>query len=128
MSICLIFCMLGNISCFLCRLLTFFKINFFKKFFQEHHQYVKQLDIDQDDCHCDVGPNLGPKLLQKLSADEKSRCKQVKGKELVLNINVMHHYCKTCVKRPLSKRPKIDWLDQLLLDAECPKGSILQYF
>ena len=29
-------CMLGNFSCFCCRLLTFFKINFFKKFFQKH--------------------------------------------------------------------------------------------
>ena len=30
-------CMLGNFSCFCCRLLNFFKINFFKNFFQEHH-------------------------------------------------------------------------------------------
>ena len=34
-------CMLGNFSCFCCRLLTFFKINFFQKFFQEHYQSVK---------------------------------------------------------------------------------------
>ena len=31
----LILVMLGNFSCFCCRLLTFLKINFFKKFFQE---------------------------------------------------------------------------------------------
>ena len=35
-------CMLGNFSCFCCRLLTFFKIFFFKKIFQEHYQSVKQ--------------------------------------------------------------------------------------
>ena len=29
------FCMLGNFSCFCCRLLTFFKIDFFEKFLQE---------------------------------------------------------------------------------------------
>ena len=35
-------CMLGNFSCFFCRLLIFFKINFFEKLFQEHYQSVKQ--------------------------------------------------------------------------------------
>ena len=34
-------CMLGNFSCFCCRLLTFFKFNFFKKFFQGHYHSVK---------------------------------------------------------------------------------------
>ena len=38
----LIFCMLCNFSCSCCRLLTLFKINFFKKFFHEHYQSVKQ--------------------------------------------------------------------------------------
>ena len=32
---------MGNFSCFCCRLLTFFKINFFKKYFQEHFHSVK---------------------------------------------------------------------------------------
>ena len=38
-------CIMDNFSCFCCRLLTFFKMNFFQKFFQEHHhdQSVKQL-------------------------------------------------------------------------------------
>ena len=41
-------------------------------------------------------------------------------------------YSKTCVKRPLSKRPKIDFQDKLSLNAgqsiaECSKRSILQY-
>ena len=33
---------LGNFSCFCCRLLAFFKINFFKKFFYKHYQSVKR--------------------------------------------------------------------------------------
>ena len=32
----------GYFSCFCCRLLPFFKINFFKKLFQKHFQSVKQ--------------------------------------------------------------------------------------
>ena len=35
-------CMLGNFSCFCCRLLTFFNINFFKKFFQKRCQSVNE--------------------------------------------------------------------------------------
>ena len=31
-------CILGNFSCFYCLLLTFFKFNFYKKFFQEYYQ------------------------------------------------------------------------------------------
>ena len=34
--------MLGNVSCFFCRLLTFFNINYFKKLFQKHFQSVKR--------------------------------------------------------------------------------------
>ena len=42
-------CLLGNFSCFfvVCRLLIFFKINFFEKFFREYHQSVKQLGNHQ---------------------------------------------------------------------------------
>ena len=35
-------CILGNFACF-CHLLTFLKINFFDKLFQEHNQSVKGL-------------------------------------------------------------------------------------
>ena len=43
------------------------------------------------------------------------------------------NYSKTCVKRPLSKRPKFVFktnhrLMQVRSIAECSKGSILQYF
>ena len=41
----------------------FFKINFFKKFFQEYHQSVKELDPDQ--ARRFFGPDLGPKLFEK---------------------------------------------------------------
>ena len=41
----------------------FFKIDFYKKFFQEHYQSVKGQDW------CSVGPDLGPNCLQRLSAD-----------------------------------------------------------
>ena len=40
-------CPLGNFSCFFCRLLIIFKINFFDKFFQEYHQNVGS-DLDQN--------------------------------------------------------------------------------
>ena len=38
----------GNFSCFCCPLLIFFKFNFFKNFFHEHYQSVKQFGSDQD--------------------------------------------------------------------------------
>ena len=57
-----------------------------------------------------------------------------KMRKLVLEIK----YSKTCVKRPLSKRPKIGFKDQLSLNAgqkycrmlqgSILQGSILQYF
>ena len=37
--------MLGNFSCFCCHRLTFFKINFFRKFYYEHYQSVKGLEL-----------------------------------------------------------------------------------
>ena len=55
----LIFCMLGNYSCFCCRLLTFFKMNFFKKIFQEHYQSVKQF-----------GSRSGPMFCQSWSGSK----------------------------------------------------------
>ena len=58
--------MLGKFSCFCCHLLTFFRINLYRKFFQERYQSVMI---------------LGPDLLvliwvqivcKRLSADNKS--------------------------------------------------------
>ena len=66
--------MLGNFSCFCCRLLTFFKIYqnliFQKKIFQEHYQCDRCVDPDQDQHF--VWPDLGPYFLQRLAADNKS--------------------------------------------------------
>ena len=67
--------MLGNFSCFCCRLLTFFKINFFKISFRETIRVPNSLDLNQDR-HC-VGPDLGPNCLQRLSADGKERVKYI---------------------------------------------------
>ena len=54
------------------------------------------------------------------------------SKTLTVSNNIKN-YSKTCVKRPLSKRPKIGFktnycLMQVKSIAECSKGSILQYF
>ena len=68
--------MLNNFSSFFfCRLQIFFKIIFFffKKFFQECHQSVKQFDPDQAQHF--IGPDLGPNCLQRLSADDTRRQK-----------------------------------------------------
>ena len=37
------FCVMRQFSCFFCRLLSVFKINFFRKFFTDHFQIVQQL-------------------------------------------------------------------------------------
>ena len=48
----LILCMVGNLSCFCCRLLTFFQ--------DLHFQKMKR----------SVGPDLGPNCLQRLSVED----------------------------------------------------------
>ena len=54
-------------------------------------------------------------------------------RKLVKQYKHLIRYRKTCVKRPLSRRPQIGFQDQLMLNAgqsiaECSEGSILQYF
>ena len=51
----------------ICRLLISFKINFFKKFFQDYHQ-----GVNRQGKHV-VRTDLGPNCLQTLSADDTSR-------------------------------------------------------
>ena len=58
-------------------LIFFFKINFFKSFVQKHTHNVKCLDPAKD-WHS-VGPDLAPDCLQRLLADNKSRCYQRKS-------------------------------------------------
>ena len=67
-------CMLGNFSCFCCRLLTFFKIILFEKFFQEHYQSDERFGSRS-------GPDLGPNCFQRLSADDKCSHWQGKSKD-----------------------------------------------
>ena len=53
-------CPQRNFSCFLiCCLLIFFKIKFFKNFFQEYHLIVEQT-VDPDQARCFVRPDLNP--------------------------------------------------------------------
>ena len=65
-------CMLGNFPFFCCHLLIFFKITFSKDSFMGSIRVSNGLDPDQD--RCSVVPDLGPNRLQRLSADNKSRC------------------------------------------------------
>ena len=62
-------CMLGDFSCSCCRLLTFFKINFFKNPIKNTIRLSNSLDPDQG--QHSVGPDLGPDCLQRLSAGGK---------------------------------------------------------
>ena len=50
----------------------FFKITFFKKFFQEHYQSVNQFGSRAG--LTSVGPDPIPNCLQRLSADDNSYC------------------------------------------------------
>ena len=62
--------MLGNFSCFLCRLLTFFsKLTFSKNRFRNTVRVSNSLDSDQD--QHSVGLDLGPNCLQKLPLAKK---------------------------------------------------------
>ena len=56
----------------LCRLLIYFKINFFEKFFQEYTIRVPN-SLDPDQARHFLGPDLGPNCFQRLSADDTSR-------------------------------------------------------
>ena len=52
------------------RVLIFFKINFFEKFFQEYLIRVSN-SLDPDQAQHFVGPDLGPNCLQKLADDTR---------------------------------------------------------
>ena len=51
----------------------FFKINSFKKLFQEYDQSQCHTVLDPDQARHNVRPDLGPNCLQRLSADDTSR-------------------------------------------------------
>ena len=66
-------CLLGDFSCFFCRLLKFFKINSFEVPFWNTIRLSNSLDPDQ--VWQSLRPDLDPKCLQRLSADDTSRQK-----------------------------------------------------
>ena len=89
--------MLGNFSCFYCRLLTFSKLAFLqKKSFRNTIRVSKGLEPDQG--RLSVSPDLGPNCLQRLQADEKSQVRQV---YFTISEGVQHvlPHRNTCVSR-----------------------------
>ena len=72
-------CIIDNFSCFCFHLLTFFKIDFFKIFFQEHCRSVKQFGSRSG--KMSVSPDMAPNCFKRLSA-------LIAGKEL--NGNAHH--------------------------------------
>ena len=71
-SLHLIPCMLGNFAVFFCLLLIFFKINLFKKFFEEVIRVSKQFGYRTGLTF--VMSDLGPNCFQRLSADNIRPC------------------------------------------------------
>ena len=55
-----------------------FSADFFKKIFQEHYQSVKRFGSRRS-----IGPDLGPKCLQTISADDISQKLLLAKKELI---------------------------------------------
>ena len=62
--------MLGNCSCFYCRLLTFFITFFFKSYFRNTIRVSNSLDSDQDRCY--VGRTWFKLLAKAISRRQKS--------------------------------------------------------
>ena len=108
---------------------TFFKVNFFKKSLRNTIRLSNGLDPDLD--QHSVSSDLGQNCLQRLSADDNFAASKEKVKSnsqvyiihsgsfcIKITCHGMLHttYSKTCVKRPLSKRPKSGFQDQLLLN------------
>ena len=62
----------GKFCIIFCHLMIFFKINSFNRKIQGYRQSVKQFGPDEGPTTF-VGPDLGPKSLQRLSADDTSR-------------------------------------------------------
>ena len=78
--------MLGNFSCFWCRLLTFFKIKIFKKLFQEHNQSVKQFGSISGPTFCKS--LSGSKLFAKVIG---RRHKSLLARKELITLCVVHY-------------------------------------
>ena len=70
--------------------ILFINILLFEQFFPKHHQSIKLFKNPDF-----VSPYLGPKCLQRLSADDKSHCRE-------LNILINYINCFHILKRPLN--------------------------
>ena len=105
-------CMLGNFPCFCCHLFTFFRK---KSLYRNILRVSNRLNPDQDRRY--VSPDLDSNVLQRLSADDKSHMAWREFKVYSQSKQNSYIYRKACVKRPLSKRPKIGFQDQLSLNA-----------
>ena len=77
-------CMLGSFSCFCCRQLTFYQINFFKKFFQEYTYYQSV------------------KLFVKVSANKKLPLAK-KEFVLIMSQSIFFQSCRDWVEPVLSR-------------------------
>ena len=90
-------CMLGNFSCFLCRLLTFFQSQLFQKILSGTLSGCQtvwtQIRTDILSVSSD-GPDLGPNCLQRLSADDKV----VSSKEIAQGMSIHHRQLKFGLK------------------------------
>ena len=83
-------CLLGNFSRFV-SISEFFSKRFRKTAFMNTLNVSKRLNLDQARHH--VGPDLGPKCLQNLSADDTSRQRVLyqKLQNRKLNDNILKH-------------------------------------
>ena len=66
------FCRLSNFACFFTDCLVFFKINFYEK--NSFRNTIRMPNsLDQDQARQNVGPDLSPNCLQRLSAVDTLR-------------------------------------------------------
>ena len=106
-------CMLGNFSCFHCFRLTFFKINFFKKFFWEHYQSGKQFGPRSGltFCHSRSWSKLFAKVIsrqQKLLLARKELIKDSISlktiRYVVIDVVLILHYYRVLLSFPCCKK------------------------
>ena len=87
------FCMLFFFFILFVIICFFINIFFFKKFFPKHHQSIKLFKNPDF-----FSPYLGPKCLQRLSADDKSHWKEL---NILINYNNCFHMLKRLLKLDL---------------------------
>ena len=90
----LTYCMLGNFSCFWCRLQTFFfKRNVFKNSFRKAIRMSNGLDPGQD--RHSVGPDLGLSCLKRLSEDDIEKATNRKERNRKREFTSMRNICSS---------------------------------